>query len=193
MRTYSWVHLQSHLHFSAYSELLLESQQDYQVDLAGSARRNHQWQANQQKGFDADHFLIDWQQQQATCPEGHTSSSWTPAIDNRTNEIIKMKFSTKDCQACPSLRLCTQSIRHGRRTVTIRPKEQYDALQARRKLEAAQDFKTLSVRRAGVEGATSQGVRTMGVAARAPLGKNARLYTIWPQRQPSMSFVSCIG
>ena len=37
-----------------------------------------------------------------------------------------------DCQACPSLRLCTQSLRHVRRTVTIRPKEQYEALQARR-------------------------------------------------------------
>ncbi len=30
-------------------------------------------------------------------------------------------------------------------------------------------------------------------AARAPLGKNARIYTMWPQRQPSMSFVSCVG
>jgi transposase len=75
------------------AKLLLESQQDYQIDLVGPTRRNHQWQANQQKGFDADHFLIDWDHQQATCPEGHTSSSWTPAIDNRTNEVIEIKFS----------------------------------------------------------------------------------------------------
>ena len=66
---------------------------DYQIDLVGPTRRNHQWQAREPRGFDADHFLIDWQHQQATCPEGHTSSSWTPAIDNRTNEVIKMKFS----------------------------------------------------------------------------------------------------
>jgi len=45
---------------------------------------------------------------------------------------ISSKCSTKDCQACSSLRLCTQSLRHVRRTVTIRPKEQYEALQARR-------------------------------------------------------------
>ncbi len=75
------------------AKLLIESQQNYQIDLLGPTCRNHQWQANQQKGFDADHFLIDWQRQQATCPEGHTSSSWTPAIDNRTNEVIKIKFS----------------------------------------------------------------------------------------------------
>jgi transposase len=143
------------------AKLLLDSQQDYQIDLVGPTRRNYQWQASQQKGFDADHFLIDWEQQQATCPEGHTSSSWTPAIDNRTNEVIKIKFSTKDCQACPSLRLCTQSIRHVRRTVTIRPKEQYEALQARRQQESTKDFQTLYATRAGVEGTISQGVRTM--------------------------------
>jgi transposase len=68
--------------------------QDYQIELVGPTRRKHQWQAGQQTGFDADHFLIDWQAEQATCPEGHTSSSWTPAIDNRTNEVIKMKFSS---------------------------------------------------------------------------------------------------
>lgn len=106
------------------AKLLVESQQVYQIDLVGPTRRNYHWQASQQKGFDADHFLIDWERQQATCPEGHKSLSWTPAIDNRTNEVIKIKFSTKDCQTCPSLRLCTQSLRHVRRTVTIRPKEQ---------------------------------------------------------------------
>jgi transposase len=153
------------------AKLLLESQQDYQIDLVGPTRRNHQWQATQQKGFDADHFLIDWDHQQATCPEGHTSSSWTPAIDNRTNEVIKIKFSTKDCQACPSLRLCTQSLRHVRRTVTIRPKEQYEALQARRQQETTKDFKSLYATRAGVEGTISQGVRTMGLRRSRYIGQ----------------------
>lgn len=145
------------------AKLLIESQQDYQIDLVGPTRRTHQWQASQQTGFDADHFLIDWDQRQATCPAGYTSSSWTPAIDNRTNEVIKIKFSTKDCQACPSLRLCTQSMRHVRRTVTIRPQEQYAALQARRRQETTQDFKKLYAMRAGVEGTLSQGVRAMGL------------------------------
>jgi transposase len=153
------------------AKLLVESKQDYQIDLVGPTRRNHQWQANQQLGFDADHFLIDWQAEQATCPEGHTSSSWTPAIDNRTNEVIKIKFSTKDCQVCPSLRLCTQSVRHVRRTVTIRPKEQYDALLARRKQETTTDFKKLYAIRAGVEGTISQGVRTMGLRRSRYIGQ----------------------
>src|SRR5215469_7594240 len=83
------------------AKLLRVCQQDYQIDLVGPTRRNYQWQASQQKGFDADHFLIDWEQHQATCPEGHTSSSWTPAIDNRTNEVIKIKFSRHRLSSLP--------------------------------------------------------------------------------------------
>jgi transposase len=145
------------------AKLLVESQRDYQVDLVGPTRRNHQWQAGQQTGFDADHFLIDWEQQEATCPEGHTSSSWTPAIDSRSNEVIKIKFSTTDCQGCPSRSLCTHSIRYARRTISIRPQEQYEALKQRREQEETKAFTQLYAKRAGIEGTISQGVRTMGM------------------------------
>jgi transposase len=130
----------------------------------GPTRRNHQWQASQQTGFDADHFLIDWQRQQATCPEGHTSSSWTPAIDNRKNEVIKIKFSTTDCRVCPSRSLCTQSIRHTRRTVTIRPQEQYLALMRRREQEQTKEFTQVYARRAGIEGTISKARSSYGFA-----------------------------
>jgi transposase len=153
------------------AKLLVESQRDYELELIGPTRGNYRWQARDKTGFDASHFLIDWPTEQATCPEGHKSLSWTPAIDNRTNEVIKIKFSTKDCQACPSLRLCTQSMRHVRRTVTIRPKEQYDALQARRQQETTKDFKKLYATRAGVEGTLSQGVRTMGLRRSRYIGQ----------------------
>ena len=51
------------------------------------------WQANTDDGIDVSQFRLDWDQQQATCPQGHTSMSWTPAIDHRKNEVIKIKFS----------------------------------------------------------------------------------------------------
>lgn len=114
------------------AKLLVESQRDYQIDLVGPTRKNYHWQASQKTGFDANHFPIDWEQHLATCPEGHTSISWTPARDNRKNEVIKIKFSMTDCQACPSQSLCTQSSRYARRTITIRPHEQYLALKQRR-------------------------------------------------------------
>jgi transposase len=153
------------------AKLLVESQRDYELELIGPTRANYRWQAREKTGFDGRGFLIDWQAEQARCPAGHPSSSWTPAIDKRKNEVIKIKFSTKDCQACPSLRRCTKSIRHVRRTVTIRPKEQYDALQARRRQETTQDFKTLYAIRAGVEGTLSQGVRTMGLRRSRYIGQ----------------------
>ena len=58
-----------------------------------------------------------------------------------------------------------------RRTVTIRPKEQYEALQARRKQETTQDFKTLYALRVGVEGTLSQGIRTMGLRRSRYIGQ----------------------
>ena len=153
------------------AQLLVESQRDSQIDLVGPTRKNYRWQATQHTGFDADHFLIDWEQQQATCPQGHTSSSWTPAIDSRTNEVIKIKFSTTDCQACPARSLCTQSIRHTRRTVTIRPHEQYLALKQRRAQENTKEFKQTYAKRAGIEGTISQGVRMMGLRRSRYIGQ----------------------
>lgn len=146
------------------------SQQDYGIDLVGPTRAGDIWQAQQQTGFDAGKFQIDWQAKQATCPEGCISSSWTPAIDNRKNEVIKIKFSTKDCQCCPSRALCTQSTRQ-RRTITVRPEQHYQALQHARERAKTDDFKTLYARRAGVEGTISQGVRVMGLRRSRYIGQ----------------------
>jgi transposase len=153
------------------AKLLVESQQDYHIDLVGPTRKNYRWQANQQTGYDADRFLIDWEKQQATCPEGRTSISWTPAIDNRKNEVVKIKFSTKDCQICPARSLCTQSRRHTRRTVTLRPHEQYQALKQRRAQEKTKEFQHVYSKRAGIEGTISQGVRVMGLRRSRYIGQ----------------------
>jgi hypothetical protein len=94
------VYANEHLVNTGYldAKLLVESQRDYHLDLVGLTRKDYRWQASQQTGFAAEHFLIDWDKQQATCPERHTSNSWTPAIDKRKNEVIKIKFSTTDCR-----------------------------------------------------------------------------------------------
>jgi transposase len=107
------------------AQLLVVSLRDYQIDLLGPARKNSHWQATARTGYDIDHFPIDWDKQYATCPQGHTSISWTPAIDNRKNEVVKIKFSMMDCQACPAQSLCTPFTCPPRRTLTIRPQAQY--------------------------------------------------------------------
>ena len=141
------------------AELLVTTQEQYQVDLLGPTRVNHRWQAKDGQGFAAADFIVDWQQQLLICPEGKTSASWTPAIDGRDNDVIKIKFSSADCSICPSLHLCTRSQRK-RRTVTIRPEPQYKALQRARQREPTTEYKEEYARRAGVEGTISEGIRS---------------------------------
>lgn len=153
------------------AQLLHRSQEDYGIDLLGPTRPDVKWQAQQQTGFDAGHFAIDWQAEQATCPEGHTSISWTPAIDNRKNEVIKIKFSTTDCQDCPSRSLCTRSTRIPRRTITVRPELHHQALQRARERAKTEEFKVVYACRAGVEGTISQAVRVMGLRRSRYIGQ----------------------
>ena len=154
------------------AQLLHQSQTDYDIDLVGPTRADYRWQSQQKTGFAAGQFQIDWAAEQATCPEGHTSISWTPALDNCKNEVIKIKFSIKDCQPCPSRSLCTHSTRYPRRTITVRPELHYQALQRARERAKTQEFKTLYARRAGVEGTISQGVRAMGLRRSRYIGQD---------------------
>jgi transposase len=123
------------------ADLLVDSQHDYSVDLLGPTRLDDHWQAREGAGFDVQHFQIDWDQAHATCPAGKTSTGWTPAVDNRGNAVIKVKFSTKDCRGCDHVAQCIRSKKYyPRRTLTIRPQPQYQALPAARQREAAEAF-----------------------------------------------------
>lgn len=144
------------------AELLVTSNEQYQVDLLGPTRINLRWQAKEAKGFAADDFTVDWQNQVLTCPAGKSSVSWTPAIDGRDNQVIKIKFATADCSVCPNLHLCTRSQRK-RRTVTLRPDEQYKALQQARQRQLTAEYKEEYAQRAGIEGTLSEGIRAHGL------------------------------
>jgi transposase len=136
---------------------LVNSQQDYGVDLFGPTREDYHWQARENTGFAASYFQIDWQQECATCPAGKISSSWTPVQDRRGNPVIKIKFAVQDCRSCSCRSQCTQSQSDSpRRVLTVRPEPQYQALQAARQRQATQEFKTAYNRRAGIEGTLSE-------------------------------------
>jgi transposase len=117
------------------------------------------WQARAGGGFDTQHFLIDWEQECTTCPAGKTSIGWTPAVDNRGNAVIKVKFATKDGQRGDRLAQCRRSkTRYPRRT-PIRPQPCYQALQVARQCEATAACQAEYTRRAGIEGTISRGIR----------------------------------
>ncbi len=152
------------------SKLFVDSKESYGIELIGPTRSDNHWQAKEGTGFAASEFELDWVRQQAVCPEGKASVSWTPAIDKFKNEVIKIKFGTKDCQACPSCAKCTRST-PARRTITVRPQAQYEALQAGREREETEAYRVEYTKRAGVEGSISQGVRSYEVRRSRYIGE----------------------
>ena len=148
--------------------LLVQSQQDYGIDLVGPTRLDYRWQSRAETEFAVRDFQIDWDHQQVTCPAGRTSMSWTPAMDSRRQEVIKIKFSVKDCGACPHHSQCTKTKR---RTVTIRSREAFGALHAARAREETEEFRQRYAQRAGIEGTISQGVRACGLRRSRYAGK----------------------
>ena len=93
------------------ASLLAERRRDDDVDLCGPTRADYHWQARAGEGFDAQSFRSDGECEQATCPEGRTSSGWTPAVDKYGNEVIKVKFSARDCGSRASRLRCIRSVR----------------------------------------------------------------------------------
>jgi transposase len=144
------------------SELLVSSRHDYDIDLIGPSRTDNGWQAQLGAGYAAADFTIDWEHKQATCPMGKTSTSWSPAIDHFKNQVVKIKFSTTDCQPCPNRSLCMRAS-PPRRTITVRPQAQHEALLEGRHRMRTQQFATIYKVRAGVEGTIAQATRSCGV------------------------------
>ncbi len=136
---------------------LVESQSGYGVDLVGPTLKTHWYQA--ETGYDLTHFSIDWEAEAVTCPQGRISSSWTP-VQDAGKSLIKVKFSISDCKSCPTRSSCTGTTR---RSMTLHPREQMQALFTARSRESTDAFKDTYRHRAGIEGTHSQGVRSMGL------------------------------
>ena len=80
----------------------------------------------------------------------------------KKGEVILVTFSQQDCQQCNSQSLCTRS-KKGIRSIKIRPKDKHEILQNNRKEQKTKSWKEQYKKRAGVEGAISQGVRKSGL------------------------------
>lgn len=137
---------------------LRDAEQQHHVDLIGPIGGGKSWQVNAGKGWDVNCFSIDWDSQIVTCPQGHQSHNWHLRREKYGHEYIEARFSPDDCFACPHRSDCTRSKR-GVRTVTFKPKTEYEILKAARTRQEAETFKQRYKKRAGVEGTISQGTR----------------------------------
>ncbi len=138
------------------------------TDVLGPVLDDQSWQARAHAGFGSTQFVVDWDAQHATCPQGHTSVAWTPKKDTDGHDVILIRFAHADCSGCPVRDACVHSPRP--RSLTIRPRAQYEALQAARQRQTMDAFKARYARRAGIEGTLSQGVRISALRRSLSIG-----------------------
>ncbi|MFL5590729.1 MAG: IS1182 family transposase [Ktedonobacteraceae bacterium] len=139
------------------AQLLVSSQQKHGIRLVGPVLADNSWQAKEGRGFDVAHFQLDWQNQQATCPQGQLSSRWSVA-----GERMEVVFPPEICAQCPVRSECTHSQTTGR-VLHLRPQEAHEALHARRHEQQTPQFRQEYATRAGMEATLSQAVRGKGL------------------------------
>jgi transposase len=141
---------------------IVESRELYGVELVGPVSRNNQWQAKAGKGYDQSGFALDFETQEATCPQGHKSVHWLERTDQHGHPNLLIRFDQKTCRECPCRSLCTRA-QNKPRLLTIRSKEEFLQLQRTREFQETEPFQVTYAKRAGIEGTHSQGVRALGL------------------------------
>ncbi|MGP3947947.1 IS1182 family transposase [Streptomyces sp. 7N604] len=143
------------------AELIVGMKKSFGVTLVTPVLLDSSPQARAGAGFGRTAFTIDWDNRQATCPRGHTSTWWSPAVQRGTKAIV-VRFDKETCQPCPVRDKCTRA-RKGGRTLSLRSREQQQVLDEARAQQTSQDWRTKYATRAGVEGTIHQAVATTGM------------------------------
>jgi transposase len=143
-------------------EQLVKSLTEYGVKLVGPVRADVSWQAHQPDGYDARFFAIDWEAKRVTCPQGKVNSYWRDQTGVRGNPVIEVQFRKADCSGCAARARCTRS-QNAPRTLTLLPREHFEAIQAARAWQETADFQQLYAHRAGIEGTVSQAVDSLAM------------------------------
>jgi Transposase DDE domain len=143
-------------------EWMVSSQFERGVRIVGRGDPNVSWQAQANEGFDISHFVSDWEARRATCPDGKTIVLWKPGKDRWGSEVIHTELALRECLPCRSRPLCTQATTEGRE-MTLRPREQHEALQEALQQEKTEEWKAANAVRAGGKETFSQGIRGFGL------------------------------
>jgi transposase len=141
------------------------------IELVGPVLPDTSWQGRAAEGFAVADFAIDWQGQQATCPQGQVSTGWRMRQEANGEEHITVTFARTVCQACPCQEHCTHSQEKGR-LLNLHAQPVQEAIQQRRQEQTTPEFQQRYAARAGIEGTLSQGVRAMGLRRSRYLGQD---------------------
>jgi len=140
------------------SGLELLRQASLGTQIIGPVGQDTSWQQREQTGYAVQDFVLDWQGQVATCPQGQQSVGWTQPQDRCHRPTVVIRFAAATCRSCPVRAQCTRG--QAGRTLTLTPPEVHTALLERRAWQRTPAFVQQYALRAGVEGTISQAVRT---------------------------------
>jgi transposase len=144
------------------SKVLVASRSAYGVTIVGPVAEDPGWQARAGEGFDKGRFALDWDRQVVTCPAGKESISWLPNTYPKNGMVIEARFARKDCTPCPHRSQCTRSKQEPR-IIGLLPRVQHEALQAARREQETEEFRSRYAARAGIEGTHEQAIRRCGL------------------------------
>ncbi|MET8138022.1 IS1182 family transposase [Streptomyces sp. NPDC005251] len=133
----------------------------HHVELLGPLDVDHSHQARARQGFDKSSFTIDWDRQEAICPQGHVSTGWGP-MHSGGYEYIQIGFDRATCLACPVRPQCTNSAVYPR-SIALLPRPLHE-IQTRNRLDqATEQWQRRYAIRAGIESTLSENVRAHGL------------------------------
>jgi hypothetical protein len=143
--------------------LVVDSLRCWGVTLVTPLLADTSRQAKAGAGYDRASFTIDFDTEQAICPQGQKSTWWNPVTQRGTDAIV-IKFAAATCRGCPVRELCTRSTspKVGRQ-LTVPPREIHDAQSTARATQDTPGWQARYARRAGVEGTIRQGVAVTGM------------------------------
>ena len=140
---------------------LLTLRTEHQVRLIAPMRGDSSRHAREGSAYARDKFTIDFDQQQATCPQGHRSATWNPARQDG-QDVIVVSFPLSACIICPARPDCTRSQQR-RRQLTLRPRHLHEALRNARAEQQTDTWKQTYRARAGIEGTIHQTTTVTGI------------------------------
>ena len=149
----------THLVDSGYvvADVLVNAQQQH-IDVVGPPLGSSSRQRRDGHGYDLHAFAIDWEAQQAQCPQGQRSVKWTLGRSQTGASVIRIRFDRAICRACLTRSACTTSP-EAPRQLTVKPQALHEARQTARQRQETPEFRAQYALRAGVESTLSQAVR----------------------------------
>ena len=151
------------------AELLVSGPSEHHIDVVGPPLGSSSRQSRDNQGYDLHAFVMDWEAQQATCPQGHGSVKWTPGQSQSGISVIRIRFDKATCLVCAMRPACTSS-KEAPRQITVKPQAQHEAIKAAKTRQETDEFTATYALRAGVESPISQGVRRFDLRRSRSIG-----------------------